>query len=46
MLAIQRDNPSLKGILPGSTELAEVKEYTHARVDTQRLGQLTEQTTR
>jgi len=32
MLAIERDNPSLKGVLP--------KEYAHPRLDKQRLGQL------
>ena len=32
MLAIERDNPSLKGVLP--------KDYAHPRLDTQRLGQL------
>ena len=32
MLAIERDNPSLKGVLP--------KDYAHARLDKQRLGQL------
>src|SRR5262245_9446729 len=32
MLAIERDNPSLKGVLP--------KEYAHQRLDKQRLGQL------
>ena len=32
MLAIERDNPSLKGVLP--------KEYVHPRLDKQRLGQL------
>ncbi len=32
MLAIERDNPSLKGVLP--------KDYAHPRLDKQRLGQL------
>jgi len=32
MLAIERDNPSLKGVLP--------KDYSHPRLDKQRLGQL------
>jgi type I restriction enzyme M protein len=32
MLAIERDNPSLKGVLP--------KDYVHPRLDKQRLGQL------
>lgn len=32
MLAIERDNPSLKGVLP--------KDYAHQRLDKQRLGQL------
>jgi type I restriction enzyme M protein len=32
MLAIERDNPSLKGMLP--------KDYAHPRLDKQRLGQL------
>jgi type I restriction enzyme M protein len=32
MLAIERDNPSLKGVLPN--------EYAHPRLDKQRLGQL------
>jgi len=32
MLAIERDNPSLKGVLP--------KDYGHPRLDKQRLGQL------
>ncbi len=32
MLAIERDNPSLKGVLP--------KDYAHPRLDQQRLGQL------
>ena len=32
MLAIERDNPSLKGVLP--------KDYAHKRLDKQRLGQL------
>ncbi len=32
MLAIERDNPTLKGVLP--------KDYAHARLDKQRLGQL------
>jgi len=32
MIAIERDNPSLKGVLP--------KEYAHPRLDKQRLGQL------
>jgi type I restriction enzyme M protein len=32
MLAIERDNPSLKGVLP--------KDYAHVRMDKQRLGQL------
>lgn len=32
MLAIERDNPVLKGVLP--------KDYAHPRLDTQRLGQL------
>jgi type I restriction enzyme M protein len=32
MLAIERDNPSLKGVLP--------KEYAHVRLDKARLGQL------
>jgi len=32
MLAIDRDNPSLKGVLP--------KDYAHPRLDKQRLGQL------
>jgi len=32
MLAIERDNPALKGVLP--------KDYTHPRLDKQRLGQL------
>lgn len=32
LLAIERDNPSLKGVLP--------KEYAHPRLDKQRLGQL------
>ena len=32
MLAIERDNPSLKGVLP--------KEYAHPRLDKHRLGQL------
>lgn len=32
MLAIERDNPSLKGVLP--------KEYVHPRLDKHRLGQL------
>jgi len=32
MLAIERDNPSLKGVLP--------KDYAHARLDKERLGQL------
>jgi len=32
MAAIERDNPSLKGVLP--------KEYAHPRLDKQRLGQL------
>lgn len=32
MLAIERDNPSLKGVLP--------KDYAHTRLDKQRLGQL------
>ncbi|MCG2738638.1 MAG: type I restriction-modification system subunit M [Syntrophaceae bacterium] len=32
LLAIERDNPSLKGMLP--------KEYAHPRLDKQRLGQL------
>jgi type I restriction enzyme M protein len=32
MLAIERDNPTLKGVLP--------KEYAHPRLDKQRLGQL------
>lgn len=32
MLAIERDNPSLKGVLP--------KDYAHPRLDSQRLGQL------
>lgn len=32
MLAIERDNPSLKGVLP--------KNYAHPRLDKQRLGQL------
>jgi type I restriction enzyme M protein len=32
MLTIERDNPSLKGVLP--------KEYAHPRLDKQRLGQL------
>ncbi len=32
MIAIERDNPSLKGVLP--------KEYAHPRIDKQRLGQL------
>lgn len=32
MIAIERDNPSLKGVLP--------KDYVHPRLDKQRLGQL------
>jgi type I restriction enzyme M protein len=32
MIAIERDNPSLKGVLP--------KDYAHPRLDKQRLGQL------
>jgi type I restriction enzyme M protein len=32
MLAIERDNPSLKGVLP--------RDYAHPRLDKQRLGQL------
>ena len=32
MLAIERDNPSLKGVLP--------KDYAHPRLDKQRLGQI------
>ena len=32
MLAIERDNPSLKGVVP--------KDYAHPRLDKQRLGQL------
>jgi len=32
MLAIERDNPTLKGVLP--------KDYAHPRLDKQRLGQL------
>ena len=32
MLAVERDNPSLKGVLP--------KDYAHPRLDKQRLGQL------
>lgn len=32
MIAIERDNPSLKGVLP--------KDYSHPRLDKQRLGQL------
>jgi type I restriction enzyme M protein len=32
LMAIERDNPSLKGVLP--------KEYAHPRLDKQRLGQL------
>jgi type I restriction enzyme M protein len=32
MLAIERDNPSIKGVLP--------KDYAHPRLDKQRLGQL------
>jgi type I restriction enzyme M protein len=32
LIAIERDNPSLKGVLP--------KEYAHPRLDKQRLGQL------
>ena len=32
MMAIERDNPSLKGVLP--------KDYAHPRLDKQRLGQL------
>lgn len=32
MLAIERDNPTLQGVLP--------KDYTHPRLDKQRLGQL------
>ena len=32
MIAIEQDNPSLKGVLP--------KEYAHPRLDKQRLGQL------
>ena len=32
MLAIERDNPSLKGVLP--------KDYVHPRLDKERLGQL------
>jgi type I restriction enzyme M protein len=32
MLAIERDNPSLKGVLP--------KDYAHPRLDKNRLGQL------
>ncbi len=32
MLAIERDNPSLKGVLP--------KDYAHVRLDKQRLGQI------
>lgn len=32
MIAIERDNPSLKGVLP--------KDYAHQRLDKQRLGQL------